>query len=97
MGRSIFKPAPANTIEDYTNNHEFLHSTSDTHYAMIVRGADYYQRRWQIGFDGKETNVEEMKVDYVIGSGNHARSYLHRSVSGGYIELPLAARGATQL
>ena len=56
---------------------------------MIVRGVDYYQRRWQIGFDGKETNVEEMKIDYVIGSGNHARSYLHRTVSGGYIELPL--------
>lgn len=89
MGRSASKPAPANTIEDYANNHEFLHSTSGTHYAMIVRGADYYQRRWQIGFDGKETNVEEMKIDYVIGSGNHARSYLHRTVSGGYIELPL--------
>jgi tetratricopeptide (TPR) repeat protein len=89
MGRSVFKPAPSNTIEDYSNNHEFLHSTSDTHYAMIVRGADYYQRRWQTGFDGNETNVEEMKIDYVIGSGNHARSYLHRTVSGGYIELPL--------
>jgi len=30
-----------------------------------------------------------MKIDYVIGSGNHARSYLHRTVTGGYIELPL--------
>ena len=89
MGRSVFKPAPANTIEDYTDNHEFLHSASDTHYAMIKRGADYYQRRWQIGFDGSETNVEELKVDYVIGSGNHARSYLHRTASGGYIEFPL--------
>ena len=89
MGRSVFKPAPTNTIEDYTNNHEFRHSTSGTHYAMIARGADYFQRRWQIGFDGKETNVEEMKIDYVIGSGNHARSYLHRTAGGGYIELPL--------
>jgi tetratricopeptide (TPR) repeat protein len=89
MGRSLFKPAPGNTIEDYTNNHEFDHSASETRYSMIVRGADYYQRRWQIGFDGKETNVEELKIDYVLGSGNHARSYLHRTATGGYIELPL--------
>jgi hypothetical protein len=89
MGRSVFKPAPTNTIEDYTNNHEFRHSISGTRYAMIVRGADYYQRRWQTGFDGSETNVEEMKIDDVIGSGNHARSYLHRTAGGGYIELPL--------
>jgi tetratricopeptide (TPR) repeat protein len=89
MGRSAFQPAPANTIEDYTNRHEFSHPASDTHYAMIARGRDYYQRRWQIGFDGKETNIEELKIDYVIGSGNHARSYLHRTASGGLIELPL--------
>ena len=89
MGRSLYKPAPANTIEDYANNHQFLHQLSDTHYSMTVRGGVYYQRRWQIGYDGKETNVEEMKIDYVIGSGNHARSYLHRTASGGYIELPL--------
>lgn len=89
MGRSAFPPAPANTIEDYTNHHEFFHSASDTHYAMTARGKDYYQRRWQIGFDGKETNVEELKIDYVIGSGNHARSYLHRTANGGFIELPL--------
>src|SRR5579871_2838121 len=30
MGRSLYKPAPSNTIEDYRNRHEFLHSLSDT-------------------------------------------------------------------
>jgi len=89
MGRSLYRPAPANTIEDYQNNREFVHTLSDTHYSMSVRGGAYYQRRWQTGFDGKETNVEEMKIDYAIGSGNHARSYLHRMANGGYIELPL--------
>jgi predicted CXXCH cytochrome family protein len=89
MGQSLYRPAAGNTVEDYRNNHEFDHATSDTHYAMNIRGGAYNQRRWQIGFDGKETNVEEAKVDYVIGSGNHARSYLHRMPSGGYIELPL--------
>jgi predicted CXXCH cytochrome family protein len=89
MGRSIYKPAPANTIENYRNKHEFDHARSETHYSMTIRDGAYYQRRWQTGFDGKETNVEEMKIDYVIGSGNHARSYLHRTATGGLIELPL--------
>ena len=88
MGRSFFRPAPANTLEDYTNS-EFYHPLSDTHYAMIRREGAYYQRRWQIGFGGKETNVEESSVDYVLGSGNHARSYLHRTPRGTLIELPL--------
>jgi predicted CXXCH cytochrome family protein len=89
MGRSFYRPAPANTVEDYTNQNAFQHSLSDTHYSMIARDGAYYQRRWQLGFEGKETNVEELKIDYVIGSGEHARSYLHRMASGAFIELPL--------
>jgi tetratricopeptide (TPR) repeat protein len=89
MGRSLFPPTPANTVEDYTGNNEFTHPLSDTHYSMILRDGAYYQRRWQIGFGGKETNVEESKIDYVLGSGNHARSYLHRTARGALIELPL--------
>ncbi len=89
MGRSFFRPAPANTLEDYTGKNEFYHPLSDTHYSMVVRDGAYYQRRWQIGFDGSPTNVEESKIDYVLGSGNHARSYLHRTPRGTLIELPL--------
>ncbi|HEX4227357.1 MAG TPA: tetratricopeptide repeat protein [Bryobacteraceae bacterium] len=90
MGRSLYKPALSNTVEDYKKNREFVHALSGTHYSMIIRDGQFYQRRWQIGFDGKETNVEEMKIDDVIGSGNHSRSYLHRMSNGGYIELPLS-------
>jgi len=89
MGRSFFRPAAANSIEDYSTNNRFDHALSGTHYAMIRRDGQYYQRRWQDGFDGKEANVEELKVDYVLGSGNHARSYLHRTAAGALIELPL--------
>jgi hypothetical protein len=89
MGRSLFRPTPANTVEDYTGNNQFYHPLSDTHYAMTIRDGAYYQRRWQIGFGGKETNIEESRIDYVLGSGNHARSYLHRTARGTLIELPL--------
>jgi predicted CXXCH cytochrome family protein len=89
MGRSLYRPAPANTIEDYARNNEFYHSLSDTHYSMVLRDGVYYQRRWQVGFGGNPTNIEESRIDYVLGSGNHARSYLHRTARGTFIELPL--------
>src|SRR5262249_7085792 len=41
------------------------------------RDGKYYQKRWQTGFDGKETNVDEKQVDFVVGSGNHSQTYLH--------------------
>lgn len=89
MGRSFFRPGPANTVENYTGGNEFYHALSDTHYSMTVRDGAYYQRRSTPGFDGKPS-VEELRIDYVIGSGNHSRSYLHRTPRGTLIELPLS-------
>ena len=89
MGRSVSRPGRADALEDYAAKNELYHDLSDTHYSMLVRDGSYYQRRWQISSDGKETNVEELKIDYVLGSGNHARSYLHRTPRGTLIELPL--------
>jgi len=89
MGSSLFRPTAGNTIEDYSNQHQFSHPRSGTQYAMIHRIDGFYQRRWQTGFGGIESGVEEMKIDYVLGSGNHARSYLHRTPRGTLIELPL--------
>jgi predicted CXXCH cytochrome family protein len=89
MARSFFRPTAENTIEDYTRQNTFYHALSDTHYAMSRRGGEFYQRRWQIGLGGVEINVEELRVDYILGSGNHARSYLHRTAAGTLIELPL--------
>jgi tetratricopeptide (TPR) repeat protein len=90
MARSFYQPGPENTIEDYRLNSRYYHKASDTSFGMIERGGKYYQRRYQIGFDGKETNIDEQRVDYVMGSGNNVRSYLHRTRAGALIELPLA-------
>ncbi len=83
MGRSFYSPKLGDAPAD------FYHPLSSTHFSMLQRGGRYFQRRWQAGFDGKESNVEELQVDYVIGSGNHARTYLHRTAAGKLIELPL--------
>ena len=89
MGRSFFAPGTGNTIEDYAKTPEYYHALSDSHYSMTVRNGQYFQRRWQLDAGGNEINAEEVKIDYVMGSGNHARSYLHRTERGMLIELPL--------
>jgi len=88
MGRSFYRLSPATAVEDFTPGKPFYHQASGCYFAMIERGGKYYQRRWQIGFDGRETNVEEKQVDFVLGSGNHSRTYLHLTSRNTLQQLP---------
>jgi hypothetical protein len=45
--------------------------------------------RYQKAPDGSVINSLGKAADYVVGSGNHARTYLHRTPNGKLIELPL--------
>jgi tetratricopeptide (TPR) repeat protein len=67
-----------------------FHKASNRYYTMVERDGKFYQRRHQIGFDGKETNVLELEAHYVIGSGNHARTFLHRKADGRLVQLPVS-------
>jgi tetratricopeptide (TPR) repeat protein len=89
MGRAFFRPRPDNTVEDYEKRNTYYHLASERHYTMFRRDGRLYQRRQQIGFDGKVTNIVEKEVHYVLGSGNHARTYLHRSGEGKLVQLPV--------
>ena len=90
MARSFYRPSPMNTVEDYTKNNTFYHKASDSYFTMLWRNGKYYQRRYQIDFDGKQVNVMEKPIDFIMGSGNHSRAYLHRTGRNILIELPLA-------
>jgi predicted CXXCH cytochrome family protein len=90
MGRSFFIPTAANVMEDYAHANTVFHRPSGLRYTMVERNGEFFERRSQAGFDGKETNVMEERIDYVIGSGNHSRSYLHRAPDGQLIELPVS-------
>src|SRR6185503_15525154 len=57
MGRSFSRLRPGNVIE--TLGKPYYHAASESWYEMIERNGEYFERRWQIGFDGHETNVEE--------------------------------------
>jgi predicted CXXCH cytochrome family protein len=89
MARSFYRPAPANTVENYVKA-RFYHKASDTWYEMLRRGDRFFQRRWRTLPDGSEVDAQELSVDYVMGSGKHVRTYIHRAGSGALIELPLA-------
>jgi len=90
MGRSFAAPRPEILIEDFTKNNSYYHPASDTFYQMLNRDGVLLQRRYQRGFEGKETNVDEKRIDYIVGSGNHMRTYVHRNADGTLLELPLA-------
>lgn len=67
----------------------FHHKPSGLSYTVSNKDGKLYQRRHQMGFDGKETNAAEKEIHFVLGSGNHSRTYLHRRADGRLIELPL--------
>jgi predicted CXXCH cytochrome family protein len=90
MARSFYRPAPENTVEDYSKKNTFYHRASDTYFEMVERGGRYFQRQYQMGFEGKPTQAVEKEVDFILGSGNHARTYLHRTAADTLVQLPLA-------
>ncbi|PWU03081.1 MAG: hypothetical protein C5B51_19700 [Terriglobia bacterium] len=87
MGRSFARVRPEQVPQFPA---PFHHKTSESYFSMTARDGKYYQRRWQIGFNGKETNVDEKQADFVAGSGNHSLTYLHLTSRGALQVLPLS-------
>ncbi|HEY2014088.1 MAG TPA: tetratricopeptide repeat protein [Bryobacteraceae bacterium] len=90
MGRSMDRPGRDSRVEDYKNHNQLYHPASDRYYTLTERDGKVFQERHQTGFNSKQTNVVEKQADYVIGSGNHVRSYLHRTQEGKLVELPVS-------
>jgi tetratricopeptide (TPR) repeat protein len=85
MARSFYRPKPENM-----NEGTYYHEPSDIYYEMVRRDGHYFQRQYQKGFEGKQANLRETEIDFILGSGNHVRSYLHRTAKNTLILLPLA-------
>lgn len=87
MGRSF---SPVTRIEDFTRGLPYYHAPSATYYSIAERNGEYFETQYQNGLDGKPADFSEKRIDYVLGSGNHARTYLSRTPRNALIELPLA-------
>lgn len=88
MGRSFYRPSPANTVGNDTPQ-TFYHKASDSYFTMLRRDGKSYQRRHQMDSGGRQINVIEKQIDFIMGAGNHARTYLHRTERNTLVELPL--------
>lgn len=82
-----FGRASASQLERDT---EFVHAASGRHYQVVRRGERLFQRRFEVDAAGREINAFEMEATHVVGSGNHARTYLNQSGMGEFTELPVS-------
>jgi predicted CXXCH cytochrome family protein len=90
MGRSFYRPSADAVVGDLSGKNPYYHQPSDSYFVMLQRDGRYYQQRYQVDSSGKMINVMEKQIDYVMGSGNHSRAYLHRTPDNRLVELPLA-------
>jgi predicted CXXCH cytochrome family protein len=84
MARAFFRPRPETDIEDFSAP-PFFHAASGQSFQIVRRGDRLVFRRWQ-----KDGPVFETEVDWILGSGGHARTYLYRAPGGEMFQLPLA-------
>ncbi|HKH43408.1 MAG TPA: tetratricopeptide repeat protein [Thermoanaerobaculia bacterium] len=89
MARAFQRPRPASDVEDFSAP-PFVHSASGQEFQMTRRDDRLVFRRWQTGPDGQSINMFETDVDWILGSGDHARTYLYQTPGGELYQLPLA-------
>jgi tetratricopeptide (TPR) repeat protein len=65
------------------------HPASGRTYEVIERAGRYFQVRHAKGFQGAGDYQIEREIHYVMGSGRHARTFIHRTPQGRLTELPL--------
>ena len=90
MGRSFYPMRQEVVVEDFHRKNKFFHAASNRRYEMIQRDGAWYQVRYQAAPEGSRVNLMEKRIDYVLGSGNHARTYLSLTADGRLLDLPVA-------
>jgi Tfp pilus assembly protein PilF len=89
MARSFFRPRPATEIEDFQHG-RFIHQRSGNTYEMKRHGERYFFKRFQEDTTGQAINVFEIEIDWILGSGAHARTYLYQGANGELYQLPIS-------
>jgi Flp pilus assembly protein TadD len=95
MAQSFFRPAPEKSIETFDGTPVF-HAALQRYYEMRYDDGSYLFRRYQLDEEGAETNLFEVEVDWILGSGKHSRTYLYQTEIGELYQLPLAWYTQTQ-
>lgn len=89
MAQSFGRMEPGSAIEDFAASNEIFHAPSQRYFRMLQRDGRFFQQRFQRAAGGAVVRLLELEMHYRIGSGRHARSYLHRTRDGQLIQLPV--------
>lgn len=86
MARSFRSVQPGLRLPEF-DGRAFLHQASRQTFTPLTNGGRYLVSREQ---STKGFEPFRMAVDYILGSGDHARSYLHKTPDNALLELPVS-------
>lgn len=89
MSKSFYRPRQADAIEDF-GKLPFRHARSGDVMELRWRNGRLLFRRWRVDASNKPIHLFEQPVDWILGSGDHARTYLYQTPNGELYQLPLA-------
>jgi Tfp pilus assembly protein PilF len=89
MSKSFYRPRRDDVIEDFTKL-PFRHERSGDIMELRWHEGRLVFRRWQLDASGSAINTFEQPVDWILGSGHHARTYLYQTANGEMYQLPIA-------
>ncbi|WP_181711253.1 M48 family metallopeptidase [Roseovarius sp. TE539] len=89
MARSFYRPSADNVIEDFSQL-PYHHAPSGRYYRLDQENGVYRFTRYRKASDGTRLDEFTTTVDWIMGSGNHARVYLYQTPDGALFQLPLA-------
>jgi len=87
MAKSYYPLTKSNTIEDFSGD-PIWHKESQFWYRVFEEDGSYWQEEFRLDARGNQTHSLKRRMDFVIGSGNVARTYLSESNQHLY-QLPL--------
>ena len=85
FGRVDARPS----IEDFTHA-EFFDNRTKQFFRVTRRDGRIFQQRFEKDEKGRPVRSFELEATHIVGSGKHARTYLHQSANGELVELPLS-------
>src|ERR1043165_7881990 len=89
MSKSFYRPRQSDAIEDFAKL-PFRHARSGDVMELRWRNGRLVFRRWAVAGTENPVYLFEQPVDWILGSGHHARTYLYQTPNGELYQLPLA-------
>lgn len=89
MAQNFYRPSADRVIEEFGET-PYFHEPSGRYYRMELRDEAYLFHRYRLAEDGTRLDQFDVKVDWIVGSGNHSRVYVYQTPDGNLYQLPLA-------